>query len=57
MRENGLPREYRRRFDGGREMLAAELWRGEYYIQRYDAGEAPRLQHGTGCLTDQLIGQ
>lgn len=33
------------------------LWGGDYYIQRLDDVDAHRYQQGTGCLSDQLIGQ
>ena len=35
----------------------AKLWNGEYYVQRLDDIDAHPYQHGTGCLSDQLLGQ
>ncbi|HVO54043.1 MAG TPA: GH116 family glycosyl-hydrolase [Solirubrobacterales bacterium] len=33
------------------------LWNGEYYIQKLDDVDAHRYQYGTGCLSDQLLGE
>ena len=33
------------------------LWNGEYYEQRIDDVDEYRYQYGTGCLSDQLMGQ
>jgi uncharacterized protein (DUF608 family) len=33
------------------------LWNGEYYIQLLDDVDEHPQQHGTGCLSDQLLGQ
>ena len=33
------------------------LFNGEYYVQMLDDVDAYRYQYGTGCLTDQLLGQ
>ncbi|MBM7563955.1 GH116 family glycosyl-hydrolase [Paenibacillus sacheonensis] len=41
----------------GSAAMDAMLWGGEYYIQRLDDVDAYRYQQGTGCLSDQLIGQ
>ncbi len=43
----------------GREKLDAELWNGEYYVQRIDDRQprAAKYQYGEGCLSDQLLGQ
>lgn len=49
-------REYRRVFESGSRKAAELLWNGEYYAQ--PGAPADRVhQHGTGCLTDQLLGQ
>ncbi len=49
--------ECRRRLDSGRTIVERELWNGEYYEQKVDLEKYPDLQYGTGCLSDQLIGQ
>jgi non-lysosomal glucosylceramidase len=49
--------EYRRRFESGREIIATQLWNGEYYVQKHDARKYPRWQYADGCLSDQVIGQ
>ena len=33
------------------------LWNGEFFVQEVDLETAPRYQFGTGCLSDQLLGQ
>ena len=33
------------------------LWNGEYYVQDLANVDAYRYQYGTGCLSDQLLGQ
>lgn len=33
------------------------LWNGEYYQQRIDNVDAHKYQYGSGCLSDQLLGQ
>jgi len=55
--ETDLAEQYRRRFEKGRSVLEAELWNGEYYVQRYEAERYRDLQYGEGCLSDQVIGQ
>jgi hypothetical protein len=37
--------------------LDQECWNGEYYIQKYDKDQIKEHQYGTGCHSDQLIGQ
>lgn len=37
--------------------LDALLWNGEYFEQRLEDVDAYRYQYGTGCLSDQLLGQ
>lgn len=34
-----------------------EIWNGEFYIQKYDPSEIKRHQFGSGCLSDQMLGQ
>lgn len=41
----------------GGQKTAAELFNGEYYIQRVDLGRFPKWQYGDGCLADQVFGQ
>jgi len=48
---------YRRCHESGRRRLDAELWNGEYYIQKPPPGEAVKYQFGEGCLSDQMLGQ
>jgi len=48
---------YRERFERGRAAMDADLWNGEYYVQKYDAEKIKRTQYGIGCLSDQVLGQ
>jgi uncharacterized protein (DUF608 family) len=48
---------YRDRFERGSAAMDARLWNGEYYEQRLPEGDDHRYQVGTGCLSDQLLGQ
>ncbi len=41
----------------GGQNLDALLWNGAYYIQKLADVDAYPYQHGTGCITDQLLGQ
>ncbi len=41
----------------GSALLDEMLWNGEYYIQRIDDVDMYKYQYGTGCLSDQLLGQ
>jgi len=47
---------HRRLFERGRSRIEEELWNGEYYVQVYDSDRHSR-QYGTGCHSDQLLGQ
>ncbi|HLK15010.1 MAG TPA: GH116 family glycosyl-hydrolase [Fimbriimonadaceae bacterium] len=51
--------EYRRLYESGSQLTEKELWNGEYFIQTFDClgPEAPKYQHGLGCLSDQVFGQ
>jgi len=49
--------ECRRRFDVGSPKLDAELWDGEYYVQLPEPDKGMDFQYGTGCHSDQLLGQ
>ncbi len=55
--ESDSARIYRETAARGRAFLESELFNGEYFVQRYDPGKAPEYQFGTGCLSDQLLGQ
>jgi non-lysosomal glucosylceramidase len=44
-------------FLSGRALTMKTLWNGEYFIQRVDSKLYPQYQYGTGCLSDQVIGQ
>jgi non-lysosomal glucosylceramidase len=48
---------YRRVYESGRARMEAELYNGEFYVQKYDPAHAPKYQYGAGCLSDQMIGQ
>jgi uncharacterized protein (DUF608 family) len=41
----------------GSAWTAANLWNGEYYVQRIPSGVDTKFQYGTGCLADQVFGQ
>lgn len=47
----------RNAFETGSKKMDELLWNGEYYIQRIDDVDKYKYQYGTGCLSDQLIGQ
>ena len=57
MGDEETARKYRDFYERGRQKLDAELWNGEYYIQKYDPEVATKYQYGAGCLSDQLLGQ
>jgi non-lysosomal glucosylceramidase len=44
-------------YEKGRRRLDAELWSGEYYIQKLEDVNFKRYQYGAGCLSDQMLGQ
>jgi hypothetical protein len=48
---------YRERFERGEAAMDADLWNGEYYIQKYDSEKYQKHQYGVGCLSDQVLGQ
>lgn len=50
-------KKYKEYFEKGRAKIEAELFDGEYYIQKYDPEKANRYQYGAGCLSDQVLGQ
>ena len=49
--------KYRRLAEKGSRRLDRITWNGEYFVQKYDPGKAPKYQYGSGCLADQLLGQ
>ncbi len=52
-------REYERVAAAGRLKTREQLFNGEFLVQTFDclAPDAPKYQHGRGCLTDQVFGQ
>jgi non-lysosomal glucosylceramidase len=50
---------YRDLYDKGRKLTKERLWNGEYFVQEnpYTEADAPKYQHGHGCLSDQIFGQ
>lgn len=57
MGEDELARRARQTFERGSQRLDELLWNGEYYIQIGDNIGEQNYQYGTGCLSDQLLGQ
>lgn len=57
--ESDAADEYRRLYENGRRLTEERLFNGEYFVQTMDClgANAPKYQHGTGCLSDQLFGQ
>ncbi|MBN1535466.1 MAG: hypothetical protein JW908_01955 [Anaerolineales bacterium] len=55
--ENDLADEYHQIFLSVSEKADLLLWNGEYYTQKLDDINQYKYQHGTGCLSDQLLGQ
>lgn len=51
--------EYQRLLDSGRKLTESRLWNGQFFIQEsvYADSDAPKYQHGHGCLSDQIFGQ
>jgi non-lysosomal glucosylceramidase len=50
---------YQDLFERGRKLTEETLWNGEFFVQTTDclSQDAPKYQHGIGCLSDQLFGQ
>jgi uncharacterized protein (DUF608 family) len=48
---------YREIFGRGRAWAEANLFNGEYFVQRLSPEDSRSDQYGEGCLTDQLFGQ
>jgi non-lysosomal glucosylceramidase len=55
--DEATARRYRDVFENGRKNLPAEIWNGEYYIQKVDMEKYTEHQFGTGCHADQMLGQ
>jgi non-lysosomal glucosylceramidase len=49
--------KYREAFEKGSKKMDELLWNGEYYVQRLEDVNKYRYQYGTGCLSDQVLGQ
>jgi uncharacterized protein (DUF608 family) len=49
--------QYRMIFEKGYKNLPSTIWNGEYYIQKVDLEKYTEDQFGTGCHSDQLLGQ
>ncbi len=48
---------YRQVLRLGQKNYEAQLWNGEFFIQKYDLALEKKYQYGEGCLSDQLLGQ
>jgi len=48
---------YREVFEKGKERLEKLIWNGDYYIQHMEDGQDDKFQYGTGCISDQVLGQ
>lgn len=55
--EDGLAVRYREAFEKGRDKADKMMFNGEYYIQVSEDINHYKYQFGTGCLSDQLLGQ
>jgi uncharacterized protein (DUF608 family) len=57
MGEGEIADNWRRQYLKASERADSALWNGEYYIQQLEDINRYKYQHGTGCLSDQLLGQ
>ena len=59
LQEDAAAEQYEQLFDSGRSQTESRLFNGEYFQQLNPCVEddAPKYQHGAGCLSDQLLGQ
>ena len=50
---------YRGLYESGRKLTAKRIWNGDFFIQepKHVGPDAPKYQHGHGCLSDQVFGQ
>ena len=44
-------------YNSSREIIDKECWNGEFYVQKYDEDNVKEFQYGSGCFSDQLLGQ
>ncbi len=49
--------KYLEAWEKGSAKMDELLWGGEYYVQKIDDVNKYKYQYGTGCLSDQLLGQ
>lgn len=57
MEDEKFAQECRERFEKGQARLKEECWNGEYFIQTGDLATLEGRNYGTGCLSDQVVGQ
>lgn len=57
MNDNAFAERCERIAERGTQATMAQLWNGEYFIQKVDLTQHPKHQYGDGCLSDQLLGQ
>ncbi|MCC6803944.1 MAG: hypothetical protein IT319_13760 [Anaerolineae bacterium] len=57
MGETELAQRAHQIFESGSQKLDALLWNGAFYIQIGENVATKNYQYGTGCLSDQLLGQ
>ncbi|MGH3731590.1 MAG: GH116 family glycosyl hydrolase, partial [Micromonosporaceae bacterium] len=55
--EGDQPADYRTAYERAAARTDQLLWGGDYYVQRLDDIDAHPYQHGSGCLSDQMLGQ
>lgn len=57
MNDTASADRYRAICDKGAAAMDKELWNGQWWVQAVDVREHPQHQYGTGCHSDQLLGQ
>jgi non-lysosomal glucosylceramidase len=57
LRDDERAERYKSAFERGSLKMDELLWGGEYYVQQLDDIDEYRYQYGTGCLSDQILGQ
>lgn len=57
MGDGELAGKYAEAFEKGSLKTDEMLWGGEYYVQAIDDVNKYKYQYGSGCLSDQLLGQ
>ncbi|MGB9837173.1 MAG: GH116 family glycosyl hydrolase, partial [Candidatus Saccharicenans sp.] len=55
--DNKAAAAYRQILSKGKKNYEAQLWNGEFFIQKYDQALQKKYQYDEGCLSDQLLGQ